>query len=163
MGFVDSVKEFAEKVGDTVDKGIKTGSDGYKKMTEKSRLKKETARLNNEVNAIFISVGKAIYSKDPYSKEFRKQFEAVKEKNAEIERLNVLISALEDKVACKQCGEMVSKDSKFCDKCGSKIDLPVPEPETVQAEEVYICKSCGAELIDAARFCDKCGAKLDLE
>lgn len=161
MGFVDSVKEFAEKVGDTVDKGIKTGSDSYKKMAEKSRLKKEVSRLDNEVNAIFTAVGRAVYSKDPNSQEFRKQFEAVNEKNAEIEKLQVLLTALEDKVACKSCGEMVSKDSKFCDKCGAKIEVPEPEPETVQAEEVRICKSCGAELIDAARFCDKCGARLD--
>jgi RNA polymerase subunit RPABC4/transcription elongation factor Spt4 len=158
MGFVDTVKELAEKVGDTVDKGIKTGSDSYKKMTEKSRLKKEISRLNIEINNIFATVGKKLYTDDPANKEFSKVFEAVREKQVEIEELNAQLTALEDKIQCKKCGEMISKDSRFCDKCGAKVEVPAPEPspepETVVAEEVKICRNCGAELIEAGKYCD---------
>jgi hypothetical protein len=70
----DKVQEIAEKVGDTVDKGIKTGSDGYKKMTEKSRLKKEVTRLTNEMNNIYIGVGKKIFAEQPDSQQFKTQF-----------------------------------------------------------------------------------------
>ena len=165
MGFVDTVKELAEKVGDTVDKGIKTGSDSYKKMTEKSRLKKEISRLNMEINNIFATVGKKLYTDDPANKEFSKVFEAVREKQVEIEELNTQLTALEDKIQCTKCGEMISKDSRFCDKCGAKVEVPAPEPspepETVVAEEVKICRNCGAELIEAGKYCDKCGARLD--
>ncbi len=165
MGFVDTVKELAEKVGDTVDKGIKTGSDSYKKMTEKSRLKKEISRLNIEINNIFATVGKKLYTDDPANKEFSKVFEAVREKQVEIEELNAQLTALEDKIQCTKCGEMISKDSRFCDKCGAKVEVPAPEPshepETVVAEEVKICRNCGAELIEAGKYCDKCGARLD--
>ena len=161
MGFVDTVKEIAEKVGDTVDKGIKTGSDSYKKMTEKSRLKKEISRLNIEINNIFATVGKKLYTDDPDNKEFSKVFESVREKQVEIEELSAQLTALDDK--------MISKDSRFCDKCGAKVvppapspaPEPAPEPETVVAEEVRICRNCGAELIDAGKYCDKCGAMLE--
>ena len=169
MGFVDTVKEIAEKVGDTVDKGIKTGSDSYKKMTEKSRLKKEISRLNIEINNIFATVGKKLYTDDPDNKEFSKVFESVREKQVEIEELSAQLTALDDKIQCVKCGEMISKDSRFCDKCGAKVVTPAPspspesapEPETVVAEEVKICRNCGAELIDAGKYCDKCGARLD--
>ena len=124
MGFVDTVKELAEKVGDTVDKGIKTGSDSYKKMTEKSRLKKEISRLNIEINNIFATVGKKLYTDDPDNKEFSKVFESVREKQVEIEELSAQLTALDDKIQCVKCGEMISKDSRFCDKCGAKVGVP---------------------------------------
>lgn len=162
MGFVESVKEIAEKVGDTVDKGIKTGSDSYKKMTEKSRLKRDVTRLTNEMNNIYIGVGKKVFADEPDSQKFRSQFDNIREKEREIERLNALINELENKTPCPQCGEPVAKDAHFCDKCGAKIVRPENEPkaENVEAEKITICRKCGAELVDAARFCDKCGAKL---
>ena len=162
MGFVDKVQEIAEKVGDTVDKGIKTGSDGYKKMTEKSRLKKEVTRLTNEMNNIYIGVGKKIFAEQPESQQFKSQFDNIREKEHEIEQLTEQLNDLEDKTPCPQCGELVTKDARFCDKCGTRIVRPEKKAEHVEAEKVTVCKKCGAELVDAARFCDKCGAKLDI-
>ncbi len=162
MGFVDKVQEIAEKVGDTVDKGIKTGSDGYKKMTEKSRLKKEVTRLTNEMNNIYIGVGKKIFAEQPDSQQFKTQFDNIREKEREIAHLNEMLNDLEDKTPCPQCGELVTKDARFCDKCGTRIVRPEKKAEHVEAENLTVCKKCGAELVDAARFCDKCGAKLDI-
>ncbi len=165
MSFVESVKEIAGKVGDTVDKGIKTGSDSYKKMTEKSRLKREANRLNSEMNNIFIGVGKKLYSDNPNSDKFKVQFDNIREKELELEKINTLLEELEDRHACPKCGELLPKDARFCDKCGAKIvpvrSEPKEEEAPVKLEKVTICKNCGAELVDAARFCDKCGEKLD--
>jgi len=164
MSFVDSVKEIAGKVGDTVDKGIKSGSDSYKKMTEKSRLKREANRLNNEMNNIYIGVGKKLYADNPYSDKFKVQFDNIREKEAELEKINAVIEELEDRHPCPKCGELLSKDARFCDKCGTKVvsarSEEKPEEAPVKLEKVTICKNCGAELVDAARFCDKCGEKL---
>ena len=96
MGFVDKVQEIAEKVGDTVDKGIKTGSDGYKKMTEKSRLKKEVTRLTNEMNNIYIGVGKKIFAEQPDSQQFKTQFDNIREKEREIAHLNEMLNGVND-------------------------------------------------------------------
>lgn len=161
MGFVESVKEIAEKVEDTIDKGIKTGSESYKKMTEKSRIKKEVARLTNEMNNIYIGIGKKVFTEQPDSQQFKSQFDNIRAKEREIANLNSLLSDLEDKIPCPQCGELVTKDARFCDKCGTRIVRPEKEPENVKAERITVCKKCGAELVDAAHFCDKCGAKLE--
>ena len=161
MGFVDKVQEIAGKVGDTVDKGIKTGSDSYKKMTEKSRLKKEIGRLTFETNNIYIGIGKKIFAEQPDSQQFKSQFDIIRDKEREIELLTKQLNDLEDKLPCPQCGELVTKDARFCDKCGTKIVRPEKKAEHIRAEKVTVCKKCGAELVDAARFCDKCGAKLD--
>lgn len=161
MSFVESVKEIAGKVGDTVDKGIKTGSDSYKKMTEKSRIKKEIARHNHEMNRIFSDIGRKLYSEQPDSELYKTEFDSIREKEAEIEKLNNLLNEMEDRQPCPQCGELVSKDARYCDKCGTRILTPEKETVRVNAEKITICKRCGAELVDAARFCDRCGTKLE--
>ena len=130
-------------------------------MTEKSRIKKEVARLTNEMNNIYIGIGKKVFTEQPDSQQFKSQFDNIRAKEREIANLNSLLSDLEDKIPCPQCGELVTKDARFCDKCGTRIVRPEKEPENVKAERVTVCKKCGAELVDAAHFCDKCGAKLE--
>ncbi len=167
MGFFDNVKDLAEKVGDTVDKGIKSGADSYKKMNEKSRIKKDINRLNSEITNAYLAIGKRMYEEHPEYKEYSELYETITERFKEIEVLNGQLSALEDKLSCPKCGELIAKDSNFCDKCGAKIEHPepaaevVPEPEPVVAEVVRICKNCGAELVGDAHFCDKCGTKVE--
>ena len=45
MGFMDSMKDFAGKIGESVEKGAKTVSDGSKKIADKSKIKRELSRL----------------------------------------------------------------------------------------------------------------------
>ena len=47
---------------------------------------------------------------------------------------------------CPQCQHENREGAKFCDECGTKLQL--------------ICPDCGAELRPKAKFCDECGAKL---
>lgn len=48
---------------------------------------------------------------------------------------------------CFKCGNEVSKDSVFCEKCGN----------------VLKCQQCGNTIDDGSEFCNKCGAKLGVE
>ncbi len=78
---------------------------------------------------------------------------------------------LEDKIPCHTCGEMISKATAVCPKCGSinaagqKKEAgglnETKQPEKVNAEKVKICKNCGNTLDETAKFCNKCGTKLD--
>lgn len=171
MGFKETVMEFAGKVGDTVDKGIKSGSEGLQKMTEKSRLQKEINQRNIEINNIFQAVGQKLYKEDPNNKMFEGVFGAVKEKEAQIEEFKKQLAVLEDKTPCRTCGEMISKEASVCPKCGNITVAgqknaasglnETKQPEKVEAEKVKTCKNCGNTLDDTARFCNKCGSKLD--
>ena len=50
-------------------------------------------------------------------------------------------------VFCKNCGEKIKADSKFCQHCGAK-NAP------------QFCTNCGAKLEPGSAFCGNCGVKL---
>ncbi len=146
MGFMDSLKGIAGKVGDTVEKGVKTGSDGYKKMAEKSRLKKEIAQAEAAVQNAYVEIGKKFAAENPENEAYKEFFDAIAEKTAEIEKLNAQLFELEDKITCKNCGAALDKNSKFCAKCGEKVEIP-----EVPAEDVEVVnEEAAAETVEKA-------------
>lgn len=162
MGFKETVINIAEKVGDTVDKGINKSKDSYNKMTEKNRIKREMNRLNTEINDIFVSVGRRLYSENPENEQFKTVFGEVQTKEAEIAGLKQQLSVIEGAAACPVCGETVQKGDGACPKCGAKVEAESEktEVEIVEAEEVAYCSQCGAKHDSKAKFCNQCGAKL---
>lgn len=159
MGIKETVMGFAEKVGDTVDKGIRTGSENYKKMSEKSKLKKEISQLDSELNGIYASVGRKLYNADPDNKEFAKIFGDISEKESELQLLKKELKILEESVPCKKCGELMPQDAEVCPNCGAK-NAKQEAGSNVNVKARF-CSSCGAELDAAARFCSKCGGKIE--
>ncbi|MBO5105176.1 MAG: zinc ribbon domain-containing protein [Ruminococcus sp.] len=180
MGFLDSVKDFAGKVGNTVEKGAKSVSDGSKKMAEKSRIKKEISSLENEITSAYVSIGKVYFSRisENPEPECAGAVETIVSKGARIEQLRKVLDNLEEKTTCPNCNAVISKNQKFCDKCGARIEIEVEpinvEPvasdtDTVQAgetptpaetsEDVKICTECGKPAAMSQIFCENCGKK----
>lgn len=157
MGFKETVINIAEKVGDTVDKGINMSKDSYNKLTEKNRIKKEVTRLNAEINNIFISVGRKLYNEEAENPLFATVFADVRAKEAEIAELNRQLSVLDGISACPVCGENVHKGDPACPKCGALLES---KPETDAAVTEVFCSQCGAKLNSDAKFCNHCGAKV---
>ena len=58
---------------------------------------------------------------------------------------------------CKNCGHENDKDSKFCEKCGSKLE----EIKPVIKEDLKKCPKCGFENDKDSKFCQSCGSKLE--
>lgn len=54
---------------------------------------------------------------------------------------------------CQSCGEEIPENSKFCLKCGTKIET---EPQA----DLKKCPKCGAT-VPSGKFCLECGAKLE--
>ena len=162
MGFKETVINIAEKVGDTVDKGINMSKDSYNKMTEKNRIKKEMTRLNTEINNIFVSVGRRLYTQNPENEQFKTVFGEVQSKEAEIAELKQQLNVIEGATVCSVCGETVQKGEAACSKCGAKVETESEksEVEIVEAEAVIYCSQCGAKLDSKARFCNQCGSKI---
>lgn len=74
----------------------------------------------------------------------------------------------QNKLTC-ECGNAVSDDMKFCNKCGKKLEFPLPElgvavtpgdgTEDKPATDPLQC-SCGYVNKEGAKFCIKCGQAL---
>lgn len=182
MGFLDSMKDFAGKVGNTVEKGAKSVSDGSKKMAEKSKIKKEISQLETEINSAYISIGKVYFDRiaDSPEPECQNAVETIIKTGKRLEQLRKNLCLLDDKMICPSCGADVAKGQKFCDKCGAKIDeviieekeepvitpepaeMPEPAdiPETTAEYNGKVCPECNTPVEDDQQFCVKCGRKL---
>lgn len=177
MGFMDSVKGFAGKVGETVEKGAKKVSDGSKNLAEKSRIRKDIAQLEAEVEQTYSAIGKAYFEehKDDANDKFAAQFGEIAGKKEKSENLRKLLASMEDKWPCPKCGADVSKGQKFCDNCGAKVeqpevpvvegynDIPAPSPIPTPVNDIpagRACPNCGARLVEGQNFCEKCGTRI---
>lgn len=136
MGFVDSVKDFAGKFGESVERGAKTVSNSSKKFAEKTKIKREMARVESDINTDYIELGKVMYEKicsDPDS-EFITTINDIKEKTLKLDELKAELMSLEDKVFCENCGSQIRREQVYCDKCGKKV----AEDETKTVTDVTV-------------------------
>ena len=123
MGFVDSVKDFAGKFGESVERGAKSVSNSSKKFAEKTKIKREIARVESDINTDYIELGKVMYEKiseDPES-EFASTITDIKEKSDKLTELKNLLLSLEDKIYCSNCGAQIKKEQLYCDKCKKPV------------------------------------------
>ena len=61
------------------------------------------------------------------------------------------------KKKCNDCGKEVPEDSVFCQYCGSKNIVVIPEKQEKQ-RSFKKCMDCGEELPDDSKFCQYCGS-----
>lgn len=69
-------------------------------------------------------------------------------KNIENHNVNGIRENSITSTKCPKCGSLVSKDAKFCMKCGTPI-------------EKIKCSNCGSELESGSSFCSRCGARVN--
>ncbi len=60
-------------------------------------------------------------------------------------------------ITCAKCGNELTNEAKFCTKCGTKVEKPQSESESV------FCSGCGKELDHNSRFCNGCGRAIESE
>ena len=58
-----------------------------------------------------------------------------------------------NEVSCSNCGNKLPSNSRFCNVCGTKIEVCVQTKKT--------CPKCKNELPDNSKFCLQCGTKID--
>jgi rubrerythrin len=153
MGLFDSVKNIAGSVGDTVSKGARTGTDNLKKMAEKSKIKREISMIEHDINNSYIEIGKKYFEaiKNAPAEEYLFDVENILTKNQQLEEAKKSLMELEDKYSCPECGGSVTKDQKFCDKCGHKLET-FAKVEVV--EEVKINDGIEVTPVESAESAD---------
>lgn len=187
MGFMDNVKEFAAKVGNTVEKGAKSVSDNSKKMAEKSKVRREISQLETEMNNAYYAIGKKYFDLHSAAPEegYEEYVNTIIADIDKIEKFRLLLASMDDKQPCSNCGAEVVRGQKFCDKCGTRVefaeapiiegyndhsvaavqnepaDADAQQEEQTEAESYKaICAGCGAALEAGQKFCEKCGTKI---
>lgn len=165
MSFIDNI---SKKINDTTDriviktKEIKdTTVSNTKAKADTAKLKSKKKAIEKEIEDLYCQLGKAYYIKNG-----DKCGELVAAINEEIDKYNkvdILLADFDGLKKCLNCGAKVSKDSVFCNNCGTKFEEVNNEEtgsiEETEAENKKICPKCETELPDWAGFCTKCGTK----
>lgn len=60
---------------------------------------------------------------------------------------------------CKQCGNSMPDSERYCDICGTSLEIPAQK--CADAEAYVICPACGASIDAGEAFCYVCGEPLE--
>ena len=90
---------------------------------------------------------------EPEYKGFIQQIKDLEEQKETLERNKLAAQGLR---MCEHCRQIITLDSVFCNKCGSKL-----EPLEISSAGGRFCPSCGASLAEGDAFCTACGSKVN--
>ena len=63
---------------------------------------------------------------------------------------------------CIRCGASLHSDSKFCPKCGGKVEgRPISITSVSTPANSKSCSLCGSKLSESEKFCKWCGTKIE--
>lgn len=151
--YTTDFEELWEAYPRKVDKG-----QAYKKY--KSKILKilqkylgiSIAEANEQVNELVIGKSQVVKGYLGLLKDMKKELDALRvktelmldfeeEEEEEFENFSAL--------HCNNCGAELASGTKFCPKCGTKVE---------EAQKMF-CPQCGNEIMPGAKFCTKCGAR----
>lgn len=110
------------------------------------------AEANEQVNELVIGKSQVVKGYLGLLKDMKKELDALRvktelmldfeeEEDEEFENFSAL--------HCNNCGAELASGTKFCPKCGTKVE---------EAQKMF-CPQCGNEIMPGAKFCTKCGAR----
>jgi len=159
MGFLDDLGKSLNKVGKMTSE-----------MASGAKLKLEITKNKSNIDKKYEELGSRIYF---LNKEGMAPDESITTIIEEIDQLFINIENLEKEIeainaqqemkaqsepVCKNCGQALKNDSKFCAACGTKVEEVVVEE--VQAVSEKLCPNCQA-VVGEAKFCNSCGTSLE--
>ena len=131
-----------------------------------AQIKAENGKISGYQYTLGVMLLKKLDEGMVFDDEIMQQYEAVKASRTAIENANAELARIQQLIAdaelaakansffgkggkkCPSCGNAVTDDMAFCNKCGTK--LPVQKT----------CPNCGNIVSDDMAFCNKCGTKL---
>jgi len=170
MALLDKLNTIAKNVGE------KTGD-----AIEITKLNAKIASEKSAMTELYKQLGEKIYEKYTQgayqSEDMAALFAAVDARKAGIAEAEGKILAIREEnqakaqaaaevqpaentapagAVCPNCGANAAEGVKFCDQCGTRIEVPVSA-----AEAKKVCCCCGAEAVPGVKFCSQCGTKIE--
>lgn len=132
--------EFFDKLTKKASETYKGAAEKTGKIAKEAKLKLKISDNKSKINDIYEEIGKKVYQKHASNEDIcikqdlEEECARIDELSAEIEGYHKEILELSNEKACTNCGEHMSKDAKFCPKCGTEQ----PEIKEEPAKEVEV-------------------------
>lgn len=152
MGFMDSVQNFSENLWQqgTVPPEVAECDKVIADLDQKNDM------LIKEIGQIYVRDNTVESAEGTPYEDAMKNLKAVSEQKEAVFKKKLSIQGLR---MCENCGNVLSLDSLFCNKCGGKLE-PIQQIENETGSAGRFCPKCGATVDDDSDFCVKCGNKL---
>lgn len=167
MEFMKKVNEISKIVGKTATDTYNTVADKSGKAIEDAKMKMEISDKEEEIQELYIEMGKTVYdaykSGDDVGEAFAKVCKKVDKKLAEIDEKKKIILYNKGYRVCEKCRETITLESVFCQNCGAKqkpVKLKKGKKEKEEEKEEMkdkVCPQCGFVCEAKSKFCLKCG------
>ena len=118
-------------------------------LSEELKMKGKINELKENVEDLYIEIGKNVYSelkegKDVAEEDILNKCNEISEKNDEISKLKEKLLTLKKMKTCPHCGAKIDKDDLYCSKCGKEQ----PKAENVEVKNEEPKETKEAEVID---------------
>ncbi len=167
MAFFDKLNDFAKNISEKTTDAIETGKFTSKVNAERSAAGEELKKIGEYYYNVFANGGEVAPEVLELCQSAKAHYDAAAEAQAEIDRIRAeneaekaaaaaaQAQAAPSGIVCPSCGTANAPGVRFCQNCGTKLELPPPAPVSVT------CPDCGAANTPGTRFCGSCGAKLE--
>lgn len=123
MAFFDDVKRIGKNIG---DKG--------KDVIEITKLNSQISSEKDKIRDLYGKIGEATYK--AFSNGEVVSFDdlciQIKEIETVVSDLSAKVLEIKNATKCPGCGEEVTKETRFCPKCGAKVNDIVEQPQAPQ-------------------------------
>ena len=95
-----------------------------KDMTESMQLKSQISDEKATIDRLFKSIGQQVFdaASEDDEKRFFTEFASIRKSIRHKSDLEVMLSKLDGCVYCPECGARIDVHSKYCSRCGKKIN-----------------------------------------
>jgi len=166
MALFDKINTIAKNVGEKTGDAIEITKLNAKISSEKSAIADIYKQLGERIyekyasgayqDADMAELFTAVDARRANIAEAEDKIKAIKAENEAKAQSASQAHAAPAGAVCPGCGAPVADGVKFCNQCGTRVEVSVPA-----AEAKKFCSSCGAEAVSGVKFCSQCGAKIE--
>lgn len=137
--------EFFDRLTKKASETYKGAAEKTGKIAKEAKLKMKISETKSKINEIYKEIGEKVYQKHIsegdvcVKKDLEDECARIDELAKQIEEYNNEILNLSDSKLCVNCKETISKEAKFCPKCGKEQpeikEEPAMEVEVVDEEK----------------------------
>jgi len=150
---------FFEGVGRKISQSGQAAAQKAKNMAETVRLNGLIADEEKRISAAYLQIGKAYcesLGENP-GEPFARPAAEIADAKAKIAAYAAQLDQIKGTARCPKCGAEVSSGARFCNSCGSPLNVQPSRP----AETGAVCAKCGAKLAAGELFCTNCGSRAE--
>jgi len=165
MELNEKLNKFGRKVSKTFTKTYKVATEKSGNLIEEAKLRFQIASENDKISEKLEEIGAVVYedfkSGTSNYPDFEDLCKEIEESEASVQEMRNKILEMKKLKQCAVCGTEISKEDRYCSKCGAEqeVELEAYEADDIETDK---CPYCDAKLAKDATFCSACGTKLEV-